>query len=63
MIGETPYGIKAAAKVGIQTIAFRSGGWSDKYLAKAIARYDGPADLLARYETSVLVKGIDQEAS
>jgi hypothetical protein len=53
MIGETPYGIKAAAKVGIQTIAFRSGGWSDKYLAKAIARY----------ETSVLVKGIDQEAS
>jgi HAD superfamily hydrolase (TIGR01549 family) len=62
MIGDTPYDIEAAAKVKIQTIAFRSGGWSDKDLAKAIAIYDGPADLLARYETSVLVKGIRYEA-
>jgi HAD superfamily hydrolase (TIGR01549 family) len=63
MIGDTAYDIEAAAKVGIQTIAFHSGGWSDKDLAQAIARYDGPADLLARYETSVLVKGIGKEAS
>lgn len=58
MIGDTAYDIKAAAKVGIPTIAFRSGGWSNEDLAAATARYDGPADLLARYETSVLVQGI-----
>lgn len=55
MIGDTPYDSEAAAKVGVQTIAFRSGGWSDEDLTKAIAVYDGPADLLAHYETSVFV--------
>ncbi len=57
MIGDTPYDSEAAAKVGVQTIAFRSGGWSDEDLTKAIAVYDGPADLLAHYETSVFVTG------
>jgi HAD superfamily hydrolase (TIGR01549 family) len=58
MVGDTPYDIEAAAKVKVKTIAFRCGGWSDKDLAGAISIYDGPADLLAHYETSVLVKGI-----
>ena len=58
MIGDTAYDIEAAAKVNIKTIAFRCGGWSDKDLAGAIMIYDGPADLLAHYDTSVLVKGI-----
>jgi HAD superfamily hydrolase (TIGR01509 family) len=58
MIGDTPYDIDAAAKVHIKTIAFRCGGWSEKDLAGAIQIYDGPADLLAHYDTSVLVKGI-----
>ncbi|HEY6407592.1 MAG TPA: HAD family hydrolase [Ktedonobacteraceae bacterium] len=57
MIGDTPYDIAAAAKVGVQTIAFRSGGWSEEDLTKAIAVYDNPADLLAHYETSVFVTG------
>ncbi len=57
MIGDTPYDIEAAAKVGVQTIAFRSGGWSAQDLTKAIAVYDDPADLLAHYETSVFVTG------
>lgn len=57
MIGDTPYDSEAAAKVGVQTIAFRSGGWSDEDLRKAIAVYDGPADLLAHYETSVFATG------
>jgi HAD superfamily hydrolase (TIGR01509 family) len=55
MIGDTPYDIEAAAKVKIKAIAFRCGGWSDKDLAGAIMIYDGPADLLAHYDTSVLV--------
>ena len=55
MIGDTAYDIEAARKVHIGTIAFRCGGWSDKDLAGAIAIYDGPADLLAHYDSSPLV--------
>jgi HAD superfamily hydrolase (TIGR01509 family) len=58
MIGDTPYDIEAAAKVNVKVIAFRCGGWSDKDLAGAIMIYNDPADLLAHYDTSALVKGI-----
>jgi len=54
MIGDTPYDIEAARKVGIETIAFRCGGWSDSDLAGAIAIYNDPADLLAHYDSSPL---------
>ena len=54
MIGDTPFDIEAAAKAHTGTIAFRSGGWTDKELAKAIAIYNDPADLLAHYDTSPL---------
>lgn len=54
MIGDTPYDIEAAARAGVRTIGFRSGGWSDRELEGAIAVYDGPADLLARFEASPL---------
>ncbi len=56
MIGDTAYDIEAAQKVGIGTIAFRCGGWSDSDLADAISIYDGPADLLAHYDTSPLAR-------
>lgn len=58
MIGDTPYDIEAAAKVKVKPIAVRCGGWSDKDLAGAISIYDGPADLLAHYDTSIFVKEI-----
>ncbi|TMD83325.1 MAG: HAD family hydrolase [Chloroflexi bacterium] len=54
MIGDTPYDIEAARKVGVETIAFRCGGWSDSDLAGAIAIYNDPADLLAHYDSSPL---------
>jgi HAD superfamily hydrolase (TIGR01509 family) len=54
MIGDTPYDIEAAARAGIRTIAFRSGGRSDHDLADAIAIYDNPADLLDHFDTSPL---------
>ncbi len=54
MIGDTPYDIEAAAKAHIGTIAMRTGGWTDKELARAIAIYNDPADLLAHYATSPL---------
>ncbi len=54
MIGDTPYDVEAAVRAGVQIIAFRSGGWLDEKLVGAIAIYDGPADLLANYETSII---------
>lgn len=54
MIGDTPYDIEAATRAGVSAIAFRSGGWSDADLAGAIAIYDGPRDLLARFDDSPL---------
>ncbi|MBY0496551.1 MAG: HAD family hydrolase [Cyanobacteria bacterium] len=54
MIGDTPYDIEAARRAGLETIAFRSGGWTDRELADAIAIYDGPHDLLARLGESPL---------
>jgi HAD superfamily hydrolase (TIGR01509 family) len=56
MVGDTAYDIEAAKKVGVGTIAFRSGGWKDADLAGALAIYDGPADLLAHYRNSPIAQ-------
>jgi HAD superfamily hydrolase (TIGR01509 family) len=55
VVGDTPWDAKAAAKLGLRTIGFRSGGFPDAALAEAGAceLYDGPSDLLARYDGSV----------
>ncbi len=55
MLGDTPYDVEAAGKIGIGTIAVRCGGFPDEDLGRAIALYDDAADLLARYDTSPLV--------
>jgi phosphoglycolate phosphatase-like HAD superfamily hydrolase len=57
MVGDTPYDIESALRAGVRTIAFRSGGWQDPDLAKAVAIYDGPWDLLARMDESPLGRG------
>ena len=54
MIGDTPYDIEAARRAGVDTIAFRCGGWDDAGLSGALALYDGPADLLAHFDDSPL---------
>jgi HAD superfamily hydrolase (TIGR01509 family) len=54
MIGDTPYDIEAATKAKVRTIAFRSGGWTDEALEGAVEIYDGPADLLAHYDSSLI---------
>lgn len=63
MVGDTPYDIEAAAKAGIRTIAFRSGGWTDSGLGDALAIYDGPADLRTRFESSPLAGGVSAPES
>jgi len=54
MIGDSPYDIAAAEKIGVGTIALRCGGFGDDDLTGALALYDDPADLLARYDASPL---------
>jgi HAD superfamily hydrolase (TIGR01509 family) len=54
MIGDTPYDVEAAMRAGVRAIAFRSGGWDDASLKGAAQIYDGPADLLAHYDASLL---------
>ena len=52
MLGDTPYDVEAASRAGIATVAVRCGGWEDEGLAGAVAIYDDPADLLARFDSS-----------
>jgi phosphoglycolate phosphatase-like HAD superfamily hydrolase len=54
VIGDTPYDIEAAGKAGLKAVAFRCGGFPEKTLRGAIAIYDDPSDLLARYSDSPL---------
>jgi len=57
-VGDTPYDAEAAGKLGIRTIGLRCGGFAERVLmgAGCIELYDDPADLLERYDTSVLAK-------
>jgi len=54
MIGDTPYDIEAARKAGVPAIALRCGGWKDEDLKGAAQIYEGPADLLANLDRSLL---------
>ncbi|HEX8307859.1 MAG TPA: HAD family hydrolase [Allosphingosinicella sp.] len=59
VVGDTPWDAKAAVKLGLRIVGFRSGGFPDQALAEAGAceLYDGPADLLARFGGSVFGRG------
>lgn len=56
MLGDTPYDVEAARRTRVETVALRSGGWDDAALAGALAIYDDPNDLLARYADSPFVR-------
>lgn len=51
-VGDTPYDAEAAAKSGLRTIGFLSGGFpeSDLRAAGCVAIYRDPADLLQSFE-------------
>ncbi len=57
LLGDTPYDIEAAGKAGVSTVAVRCGGWRTADLRAALAIYDDPADLLARFDKSPLGGG------
>ncbi len=52
LLGDTPYDVEAAAQAGVDTVALRSGGFTDGQLSGAVAIYDDPADLLARWDAA-----------
>jgi HAD superfamily hydrolase (TIGR01509 family) len=54
MLGDTPYDVKAARRAGVRVIGVRCGGWNDKELIGAAEIYENPADLLLKYEQSLL---------
>jgi len=58
VVGDTPYDAIAAAKASLKTIGVLCGGFPEQSLKDAgcIAIYKDPADLLARYEESPIVK-------
>ncbi len=59
VVGDSPFDVEAAKKLGIKVIGFRSGGFPDDVLREAGADelYDGPEDLLRNYERSLLGSG------
>ena len=54
MIGDTPYDVAAARGAGVDIVGVTTGGWSAEALAGAVAIFDGPAGLLARWADSPL---------
>jgi len=58
VIGDSIWDVKAAGRAGLRAIGFRSGGFPDSALieAGACALYDGPRDLLARYDESAFAR-------
>jgi phosphoglycolate phosphatase-like HAD superfamily hydrolase len=54
MIGDTPYDVAAARAARVDVIGFTTGGYSVEALAGAVAVYDGPTGLLARWDDSPL---------
>ena len=59
MIGDTPYDAIAARRAGVAAIGMLSGGFSrhDLEASGCIAVYRDPADLLVRYEETVMPAG------
>jgi HAD superfamily hydrolase (TIGR01549 family) len=58
VVGDTPYDVEAAAKAGLATIGVLCGGFpeSDLRAAGCVAIYRDPADLLAGFDDSPIVK-------
>ncbi len=56
MLGDTPYDVQSAQKAGVGILGVRCGGWAAPDLKGARAVYNDPADLLANYAASPLIK-------
>jgi HAD superfamily hydrolase (TIGR01509 family) len=61
VVGDTPWDVEAAAKLGVQTVCVLTGGSSAEQLeeAGAVAVYEDVAELLAKLDDSPLAKLIE----
>ena len=58
MLGDTPYDVEAATRSRVRTVALRCGGHGDDELRGAAEIHEDPAELLSRYDESLLGRGI-----
>lgn len=56
MLGDTPYDVAAARRVGVGIIGLTCGGWSERELDGALAVYRSPRELFDGYERSPLAR-------
>jgi HAD superfamily hydrolase (TIGR01509 family) len=49
VVGDTPYDIAAAGKIGVPAVAVRCGGFPDEELSDAAAIFDGPGELIETF--------------
>jgi HAD superfamily hydrolase (TIGR01549 family) len=58
VVGDTPYDAQAAGKISLRTIGVLCGGFPEAELKAAgcIQIYKDPADLLARYDETIIAK-------
>ena len=58
VIGDSPFDAEAAGRINVRCVGVRCGGFSDEDLKRAgcVALFDGPEDLLARYDESPLAR-------
>ena len=63
VVGDTPYDVIAARKLGIRTIGVLAGGFPESSLRDegAVEIYQDPADLLANYERSLIGRAASGE--
>ncbi|HZS53860.1 MAG TPA: HAD family hydrolase [Bryobacteraceae bacterium] len=56
VVGDSPHDAEGAKRAGLRTVGVRCGGFPEEELRKAgcIGIYDGPEDLLKRYEETPL---------
>jgi hypothetical protein len=56
VVGDSPYDAQAAGKIGLRTIGVLCGGFPEQDLRAAgcVAIYRDPADLLARFDQSLI---------
>ena len=65
VVGDTPYDVVAARKIGIRTIGVLSGGFPESSLRGegAVEIYEDPADLLENYGRSLIGRGAVRKAA
>jgi HAD superfamily hydrolase (TIGR01549 family) len=65
VVGDTPYDAEAAGKAGMSTIGVLSGGFPESELIAAgcIAIFQNPADLVARFDETIIAESDERQVA